>query len=280
MAITLVLTVTYLVAEAAASWLTGSLALLADAGHMLTDAGGVGLSLFAMVLAERPATPERTYGYYRAEILATMVNALLLLAISGFVLYEAVRRFQDPPEISSATMMIVAAFGLAINSIGVLLLRAGASESLNVKAAYFEVATDALTSVGVLVAGAIMWTTGWYYADPIVSALIGVLIIPRVWRLLREATGILLEGTPAEVSIAAVREAIQRVPGVAGVHDLHVWSLSSGLNSLSAHVVLAADGGHEEARDAVVRLLTQDFPISHVTVQVESRACAQHGMHE
>ncbi len=279
MAIVLGLTLVYLIVELVASWMTGSLALLADAGHMITDAGGVGLSLFAMIVADRQATPERTYGFHRAEILAAMANGVVLLGISAFVLFEAVRRFASPPEIASPAMVAVASVGLAVNLAGVFLLRGGADHSLNVKAAYFEVMTDAITSLGVIAAGVVMWTTGWYLADPVLSALIGVLIVPRVWRLLREAVGVLLEGTPADVDLAALRTAMRAVPGVAGVHDLHVWTLTAGRNAMSAHVVTAR-GEHDEVRQAVEREVTAHFRISHVTLQVEGCPCGQADVHD
>ena len=265
------LTTTYLVAEVVGGLATGSLALLADAGHMLTDVGGLALALFAIQFAARPATPQRTYGYYRAEILAAVANAVALIVISLYVLYEAYRRFIDPPAVESAGMLIVAAIGLIVNVIGIILLRRDASESLNLKGAYFEVLSDLLSSVGVIVAGAIMWTTGWYYADPVVSAAIGLFILPRTWTLLREAVGVLLEGTPSNINLADVRARIAGVPGVEGVHDLHVWTLTSGVNALSAHVILKPGDEYSIVLKAVQTLVTSSFEISHATVQVEPK---------
>jgi cobalt-zinc-cadmium efflux system protein len=274
LAIVLGLTTLYLLAEVVGGLLTHSLALLADAGHMLTDVAGLGMALLAIRFAEREATPEHTYGFYRVEILAALTNAVVLVGISFYVLYEAYERFRNPPEVQSAAMLLVALVGLAVNIAGIFILRAGAGESLNMKGDYFEVLSDLLTSVGVIVAGVVMLTTGWYYADPLISAGIGLFILPRTWLLLRDAVGVLLEGTPSDVNITAVRKGIEGVPGVAGVHDLHVWSLTSGVNAMSVHAVLAAGAKHDEVLAAVQRYVTANFKISHVTVQVESEGCA------
>ena len=260
----------YLVVEVVASFITGSLALLADAGHMLTDVVGVGLALFAITLTQRPATPVRTYGYHRAEILAVLANSALLLATSGYVLVEAYRRFLEPPVVDSGSMLVVATVGLAVNVVGIFVLRQGSSESLNVRGAYLEVVSDALSSLGVIAGAAVMWFTGWYYADPIVSAGIGLFILPRTWRLMRDATGILLEGTPSDVSLGAVRDALAKVEGVASVHDLHVWSLTSGLNALSAHIVRRVDASHDDVLARSYDAIIGSFPVAHITLQLES----------
>ena len=263
------LTSLYLLAEVAGGLMTNSLALLADAGHMLTDVAGLGLALFAIRFAEKPATPERTYGYYRAEILAALANAVVLIGISLFILYEAWGRFRNPPKVESRAMLAVAAIGLVINVVGMLILRKGSTESLNMKGAYFEVLSDMLTSIGVLVAGGIMLTTGWYYADPLISAGIGLFILPRTWVLLRESVGVLLEGTPADVNLTAVRELVGGLPGVREVHDLHVWSLTSGVNAMSVHVVVADGSVHDDILLAVHEQVPAKFKITHVTVQTE-----------
>ena len=262
-------TSTYLVVEVIGGLMTGSLALLADAAHMLTDVGGLGLALFAIRFAERPATPERTYGYYRVEILSAVANAVVLIGISVYILYEAYQRFLEPTAVESLWMLGVASIGLGVNIAGMLVLRRGSAESLNLKGAYFEVLSDMLSSIGVIAAGLIMWATDWYYADPLFSAGIGLFILPRTWTLLREAIGVLLEGTPSDVNAAGLRDAIARVPGVAGVHDVHVWSLTSGLNAMSAHAVLAAGASYEHVLRAVQLRVTSDFAISHATIQVE-----------
>lgn len=279
LAVVLGLTTMYLAAEVIGGLLTGSLALLADAGHMLTDVAGLGLALLAIRFAERPATPERTYGYYRVEILAALANAVVLIGISLYVLYEAYERFRNPPEVQSGAMLLVALVGLVINIIGIVILRAGARESLNMKGAYFEVLSDLLTSIGVIIAGLVMLTTGWYYADPLISAGIGLFILPRTWMLLRDAVGVLLEGTPSDVNLAELRRAVEDVEGVAGTHDLHVWSLTSGVNAMSVHAVLAGGASHDQVLAAIRRHVTSSFKISHVTVQVESEGCAEWETH-
>ena len=279
LAIVFGLTLLYLVAEVVGGLLTQSLALLADAGHMLTDVAGLGLALLAIRYAERPATPERTYGFHRVEILAALTNAVVLIGVSLYILFEAYERFLNPPEVASKAVLLVATVGLGVNVAGMLILRGGSSESLNIKGAYFEVLSDMLTSIGVIVAAVMMWLTGWYYADPLISAVIGLFILPRTWLLLREAVGVLLEGTPSDINLAALREAIGRVRGVRGVHDLHVWTLTSGLNAMSVHVVLADGSSHEEVLTGVRRCVTSDFTIKHVTVQVEKAGCAAHETH-
>jgi cobalt-zinc-cadmium efflux system protein len=239
---------------------------------MLTDVGGLGLALLAIRLAERPASPTRTYGYYRAEILAALTNAVVLVLISLYVLYEAYQRFRSPPEIATRGMLIVAGFGFAVNLAGALILRNAASESLNLRGAYFEVLSDLLTSVGVLVAGIVILTTGSYLADPIISAGIGLFILPRTWVLLREAVGVLLEGVPSDVNLATVRETLGAAPGVSSVHDLHVWTLTSGVNALSVHVVSDTNARHDDVLTAVHEQVEDKLAgsnIKHVTVQVE-----------
>ncbi|MBX6316127.1 MAG: cation transporter [Isosphaeraceae bacterium] len=274
LAIVLGLTATYLVAEGVAGWWTNSLALLADAGHMLADVAGLGLALLAIHFAGRPATPERTYGYYRVEILAALINAVVLLGISGLILYEAYERFRNPPPVASGPMLVVAVIGLGVNIAGMLLLHAGAGESLNIKGAYFEVLSDALGSLGVIVAAVVIWATRWYYADPLISAAIGLFILPRTWGLLSEAVHVLLEGTPAGLDLAAVRAVISGIDGVVDVHDLHAWSLTTGVNALSAHVVLDGSASPGDVLTEVHRRVTADFPIGHATIQVEPEGWA------
>jgi len=275
----LTLTSAYFVTEVVAGWLTGSLALLADAGHMLTDVAGLGLALFAIHMAERPATPERTYGYYRIEILAALANAVVLIGISIWVLFEAYERFRHPQPVATGLMLVVAFLGLVVNAASIWILRSAAGESLNLKGAYFEVLSDAVSSVGVMVAAAVMWLTGWSYADPLVSAAIGLFILPRTAKLMMDAVGVLLEGTPAEVNIGEVRGAIAAIHGVADVHDLHVWALTSGVNAISVHVV-ARDGN--DVGDLLTRVgqcATGHFKIAHVTVQVEPPGWTCGGAH-
>ena len=279
LSVVLGLTTSYLVAEVVGGLLTGSLALLADAGHMLTDVAGLALALIAIRFAESPATPERTYGYYRVEILAALTNAIILIGISFYILYEAYERFRNPPEVQSGAMLAVAAVGLAVNIIGIYLLRSASEESLNMKGAYFEVLSDMLTSIGVIVAAIIMLTTGWYYADPLISAGIGLFILPRTWMLFRDVVGVLLEGTPSDVNLTALREAMTGISGVANVHDLHVWSLTSGVNAMSTHVVMADGATSDKLLERIRQLVTSDFPIAHVTIQTEISPCGDREVH-
>jgi len=268
----LALTAGFMLVEAAGGLLTGSLALVADAAHMLTDAGGLALALIAIRFAERPATPQKTYGYARMEILAALLNAVVLLLITIFILYEAVGRFINPPPILAGPMLVVAVVGLAVNLGSMKLLSAGSSESLNVKGAYFEVMGDALGSVGVVIAALIVMFTGWRLADPIIGAGIGLFIVPRTWTLMKQAIHILMEGTPPEIDLALLEDAIKQIPGVVSVHDLHVWTLTSGLDSMSCHVVIA---DMTRARDTLVQVneaMKARFNLTHTTIQVEDQA--------
>lgn len=270
--ITFGLTFTYFCVEVVGGVLTNSLALLADAAHMLTDVGGLGLALFAAWMSTKPLTPAKTYGYYRVEILAALTNAVVLFLVSFYILYEAYGRFREPPEVSSLPMLAVAAVGLVVNLIGIWLLRRTAKESLNMQGAFLEVVSDLLSSVGVLVAGAIMWATGWFYADPIFSVVIGLFILPRTWKLMTQAVNILLEATPAHINLTAVERAMLGVDGVESVHDLHVWTITSGIDALSAHVVVAGGMLAPVAATVVDRLavvLRDEFKLDHSTIQVE-----------
>jgi len=270
--ITFALTFGYFIVEVVGGILTNSLALLADAAHMLTDVFGLGLALFAIWIAQKPATPEKTYGYYRFEILAALANAVVLFFISFYILYEAYYRFRSPPEVASLPMIMIAVVGLGVNLAGMWILRSGAKESLNVQGAFLEVVSDALGSVGVIIAGIIMLATGWYYADPIFSVLIGVFILPRTWRSLKQAVNVLLEGTPAHINLAAVEEMMLEVNGVEKVHDLHVWTITSGIEALSAHVVLNQGADSEAATEILDTLntaLNREFGIDHTTIQIE-----------
>lgn len=270
--ITFALTFSYFVVEVVGGVLTNSLALLADAAHMLTDVFGLGLALFATWIAQKPATPEKTYGYYRFEILAALANAVVLFFISFYILYEAYYRFKSPPEVASLPMIMIAVVGLGVNLAGMWILRSGAKESLNVQGAFLEVVSDALGSVGVIIAGLIMLATGWYYADPIFSVAIGLFILPRTWKLLTQAVNVLLEGTPAHINVATVEAAMLKVDGVEKLHDLHVWTITSGIEALSTHVVLAencdpTDG--DRVLEQLSALLKEKFEIDHSTIQIE-----------
>ena len=268
--ITLVLTATYMAAEIVGGLLTGSLALLADAAHMATDVGGLAFALFAIWIGQRPPDARKTYGYYRAEILAALANGAVLFGVAFYILYEAYQRFREPVRVASGTMLAVAAVGLTVNLIGMYLLRAGAGESLNVKGAYLEVMSDLLGSVGVLVAAGLIWLTGWNWIDPAFSVLIGFFILPRTWRLLREAVDVLLEGTPANVDLPAVEQALAGAEGVEEVHDVHAWSITSGKNLLSGHVKVAEGVDRDEVLRELRELLRERFGFDHVTLEIET----------
>jgi len=263
------LTLAILVAEAVAGLLTGSLALLADAGHMLIDAVGIGLALLAVWFAGRPPTTARTFGYYRLEILAAVVNSVLLFGVGLAVLVEAARRLADPPAIASGPMLVVATAGLVGNAASLWLLRHGQARSLNLRGAYLEVLGDLLGSAAVVVAAVVVASTGFRAADTIASALIGLLILPRTWSLLRDAVDVLLEATPKDVDLDDVRRHIAATPGVADVHDLHAWTITSGMNVLSAHVVLEEGAAGPAVLDRLCDCLAGHFDIEHSTFQLE-----------
>jgi cobalt-zinc-cadmium efflux system protein len=272
----LALTLGFLSVEVVAGLLTGSLSLLADAGHMLTDVAGLVLALAAMKFAERPPSPRRTYGYHRVEILAALTNALVLLVVAAYILLEAWQRFSHPTPVAGPAVLAVAAVGLGVNAAGVLLLRAGSQSSLNIRGAYNEVLADAASSVGVIAGAGLITVTGWYWVDPLVAVGIALFILPRTYSLLREAVQVLLEGTPHDVDMTALRAAMEEVTGVKKVHDLHVWTLTSGVHALSAHAILQEGAGHEAVLTTLRHQVTHHFPISHVTVQLEEECCGDH----
>jgi cobalt-zinc-cadmium efflux system protein len=259
----------FLLVEAAGAVWTGSLALAADAGHMLTDVGGLALALFAIWIAARPPTPAKTYGYYRVEILAATVNALLLLVVAGVILVEAYHRLRVPRPVLGGPMLAFALAGLGANLLAAWWLQRGARESLNVRAAYLEVLGDALSSLGVVVAALVVMGTGLTLVDPLVSALIALFIVPRTWRLLRQAVNVLLEGAPPHLDLAEIEAAMVGIPGVRRVHDLHVWTLTSGREAMSAHVVVADLRESERLLDALHAVLHADFGIDHTTIQLD-----------
>lgn len=258
-----------MVAEIIGGLWTGSLALLADAGHMFSDVASLALSLFAAWVSERPPTSRKTYGFYRTEILAAMVNGATLVAIAVYILFEAYHRFHDPREVMGPAMMAIALGGLAVNLLGLWLLSAGRDDNLNVRGAWLHVLTDALGSVGAIAAGALIWGFGWQWADPLASVLIAMLVIYSSWRLLAEAVAVLMESAPHGIDVDEVRAAMGTTPGVVDVHDLHVWSITSGLDSLSAHVVIEDGHSHRELLTALRAMLDERFGIDHVTIQIE-----------
>jgi cobalt-zinc-cadmium efflux system protein len=271
----------FLVVEVIGGLLTNSLALLADAGHMFTDAAGIGLSLLAIWFAGRPATTEKTFGYYRLEIFAAVLNAVILFGVAAYILYEAVQRFARPPEVIGWPMLGVAVIGLVINLVSLRLLHSGAKASLNLRGAYLEVLGDLLGSVAVIVAGLVIVTTGWAPIDPIASVVIAGLILPRTWSLLREAVDILLQATPEGVDLDEVRRHILRAAGVADIHDLHAWTLTSGQNVVSLHAVMEPGADPAAVLDELCACLTDDFDMEHSTVQLETadRRRLEHGTH-
>jgi cobalt-zinc-cadmium efflux system protein len=269
--IVLALTASYMVAEAAGGWVTGSLALMADAGHMLTDVAALALALTAAWFGSRPATPSKTFGYYRLEILAAFVNGVALVLISLYIFYEAYRRWFEPQAIERGGLMIaVATGGLVVNLVCAWLLHADHEHDLNVRGAWLHILGDALGSVGAITAGVLMSVYGWYAADPLFSALIAVLIIWSSWNLIREATNVLLEGTPAHINLAAVEEVIRATDGVEDVHDLHVWTITSGREALSAHVVHAETISPPEVLRTLRAKLHDRFGVDHLTIQMET----------
>ncbi|KRP62543.1 cation diffusion facilitator family transporter [Pseudomonas trivialis] len=269
--IALCLTSSFMIAEVIGAFVTGSLALLSDAAHMMTDALALAIALVAIQVAKRPADRRRTFGYARFEILAAAFNALLLFAVAFYILYEAWQRLQAPAEIQSTGMLVIALLGLIVNLISMRLLSSASDESLNVKGAYLEVWSDMLGSVGVIIAALVIMLTGWGWVDSVVAAAIGFWVLPRTWTLLKESMNVLLQGVPHGVDIDQVEQGIRSVHGVEDVHDLHIWALTSGKNVLSAHLVAApASGSEQQVLSLVTQLLHEQFGISHVTLQVES----------
>jgi cobalt-zinc-cadmium efflux system protein len=260
----------FTIVEVLAGFWTGSLSLLADAAHMVTDVGGLALALFAIWIAARPPTPAKTYGYYRVEILAALVNGVVLLAVAAVILVEAYERVMRPRAVLAGPMLAVAVAGLGVNLTSAWLLRRGARNSLNVRAAYLEVLADALSSVGVIAAGAVILSTGWTPIDPLLSAVIGAAIVPRTWRLLVQAVNVLLEGTPAHIRLDDIERAMGTVSGVRRVHDLHVWTLTSGRDAMSAHVVVDDLSSADRLLDRLHALLHARFGIDHTTIQIET----------
>ncbi len=270
----LILTGLFMVAEVVGGLVSGSLALLADAGHMFTDVAALGLSLFAMHMAQRPANPDKTYGYVRLEILAALVNGAVLLLMTGFILWEAWRRFHAPVQVDGPVMLAVAGVGLAVNVIGAFLLHGHASGSLNVKGAYLHVLGDLLGSIGAILAAVVILVTGWNPADPVISVVISLLILVSAWRLLKEAADVLLEAAPGHIDVEEVLEALRGVDGLSDVHDLHVWTLTSGFVALSGHGVIDDPVRIRDVLDDIQARLGERG-IGHVTFQLEPRDLVQ-----
>ncbi|HEX8429791.1 MAG TPA: cation diffusion facilitator family transporter [Longimicrobium sp.] len=273
LAVVLVLAAGYMVAEVVGGLMAGSLALLADAGHMLSDVGALALSLFAVWIARKPANPRRTYGYHRTEILAALANGATLIAISLVIFVEAFQRLREPQPVAGALVMGIALGGLVVNLIGLAVLHGGKSDNLNVRGAWLHMLTDALGSVGAIAGGAAVWAFGWTWADPAVSVVIGVLVIYSSWGLLRESVAVLLEGVPRHIDTEAVCAAMLEVGGVEAVHDVHVWTITSGMEAMSGHVVTEGAGlrSPSEILAEIHAVLHKRFGLHHVTIQVEPR---------
>ena len=267
--LTLVLTATFTVVEVVGGLVAGSLALLADAAHMLSDNASLGIALFAAWLAGRPAGPSRTFGYRRAEILAALFNGVTLVALSIWIFIEAAERLGDPPEVEAGLMLGIAVTGLGVNLVAARILQRHSAESLNVSAALRHVLADLLGSLGVVVAAVIILTTGWEYADPAVSVLIGVLVLGSSWGILRDSTQILLEGSPPGTDVQEVGRAMAAMAGVTQVHDLHVWTITSGFPALAAHVLVGRDVDCHLKRLELEAMLRDRFGLEHTTLQVD-----------
>ena len=271
LAVVLALTCLVMVAELVGAVWSGALVLLADAGHMLSDASALGLALFAIWYAARPSPPRRTYGHYRAEILAAVANAVLLALVTFFVCREAVLRLRSPAVVEPVPVLLLGCVGLVVNLIGVRLLHAGARSSLNLRGAYLEVLADLLGSIGVIVAALLQLRLGWVHADPVVSLIIAALIVPRIWYLMREATDVLMEAAPRHLDVGEVRRVILEEQGVTDVHDLHVWTITSGRVCLSAHVVTGRDTDRDGVLVGINQRLRASFGLDHTTLQVEGQ---------
>ena len=267
------LTGSFMIAEVIGGIVTNSLALISDAMHMATDAMALAIALIAIKVGRRAADLLRTYGYARFEILAAAFNALLLLGVAFYILYEAYERLSKPTEIASLGMLVVAVIGLAVNFISMRLLTGHKDSSLNVKGAYLEVWADMLGSLGVIAGALVIWFTGWQWVDSLIAVGIGFMVFPRTWVLLKECINILLEGVPPGMDLAEVEEAVATVPGVASVHDLHLWAITQSKASLTAHVVLAEGADGETVRQAIEARLQEKFDLHHTTLQMERESC-------
>ena len=272
----LALTGGFLLVELAGAYFANSLALLSDAAHMATDTLALGVALLAVRLARRPPDAQRTYGYARVEALGALFNGLLLVLVAGWILWEAVGRFLEPPPVATTTMLFVAALGLVVNLVAMRLLKAGSGENLNLRGAYLEVWADMLGSLAVLIGAGAIALTGWRWLDPAVAVLIGLWVLPRTWVLARDALHLLLDGVPRGMALADIRAAILAQPGVAAVHDLHVWSLASNQPLLTAHVEVVQGADPDTTCRTVAAALESGFGIGHTTLQMEAARCGGH----
>lgn len=268
----LIISAVYFFAELIAGFLTNSLALLSDAGHMLSDIGALGLSLFAFQVAKRPATHNSTYGYHRVEILAALFNGLTLWLIVGVIFTSAFHRMFNPPVVESSGMIVVAVFGLLVNMVAAMILHAGHHHNLNMRGAFLHVMSDAVGSVGAIAAGAIMLATGWYLADPLISIFIGGLILYSSWSLIKDSLSVLMQSVPKGIRLDEVRATIEGVEGVNKVHDLHVWAVTSDIYTLSAHAVVENGGDFHQVLNGIAEILKARFNIEHTTIQLETES--------
>lgn len=259
-----------MIAEAVGGWLTNSLALLSDSGHMLSDVGSLALSLLAVWFAAKPASPSKSYGYYRFEILAALLNGVTLFIVAGFILWEAYHRLMAPPAIGSGTMMIIAFIGLVANLVSawVLLRQGDVKNNINLRSAYLHVLGDALGSVGALVAGLLMQLYAWYIADPIISVVVAVMILKGAWELIAQSIHILMEGAPSKANVAAITAALAAIAGVVNVHDVHVWTVTSGYEVFSCHMLVRKGVSPSQVLSRAVPLMEKQFGIRHTTIQV------------
>lgn len=262
----------YFFAELIAGFLTNSLALLSDAGHMLSDIGAISLSLFAFRIARRPATLQSTYGFHRVEILAALFNGLTLWLIVGMIFAAAYSRFFDPPQVESFGMMIVAVIGLLVNVTAAAILHSGHRHNLNLRGAFLHVVSDAIGSVGAILAGLVMLTTGWYVADPLIGIFIGILILFSSWSLVKDSLSVLMQTVPKDIRLEEVRETIEAVHGVSKVHDLHIWAVTSDIYTLSAHAVVENGGDFHEVLNGIEGTLKERYNIEHTTIQLETES--------
>ena len=272
------LVVIFMVAEVVFGVLTGSLALISDAGHMATDALGLGMSLAAITAASKASRGNhRTFGFYRLEILAALANAVLLSAVAGYVIYEAIQRLNEPSGVETPTMLIVGAIGLGVNLFGWWVLRGSASESMNVEGAMLEVVADLFSSLGVIVAALVILITGWVYADPLIAATIGLFILPRAYRLGQRALRVLMQAAPADIDVALLEQRFKSLAGVTGIHDLHVWTLTSGMPVATVHLTTTLECNRDAVLEHARHLLRDEFAVTHATLQVESAdaVCAE-----
>jgi cobalt-zinc-cadmium efflux system protein len=268
--IVLLLVSSYIVVEVISGLLTGSLALIADAGHMLADAGGLTLALFAINFSSKPATPQRTYGFYRIEILAALANSAILILVSIYIIYDAYERIIEPPQIKGAALIIVGTIGLVVNLVGINILKGHANENLNIEGAYLEVLKDTLGSVGVVVVGIVTSISEFYLVDPIISVGLAFYILPRIWSLMKKSINILMEGVPMNISYEEVKKAILQIKGVTGVFDIHIWTITSGMDAITAHVVVSDPSKSQTILKEISSMLENRFKITHTTIQIET----------